>query len=135
MSRQTRSPAIHLARVYDRDATGSGARLLVDRLWPRGLSKDKLHLDEWIREAGPTTGLRKWFGHDPEKFAEFRKRFENELDANPEVVARLLAWCRKGPVTLLFAAHDEDHNNAVVLRDYLAARLGDGAGKGKGKDG
>ena len=118
-----RQHPIHLARVHDRDATGAGARLLVDRLWPRGISKESLHLDEWIRDVGPSTELRKWFDHDPARFAEFSTRYRSELDSNDEAVGKLLDWCRDGPVTLLFAAHDEDHNNAVVLRDYLKARL------------
>ena len=122
------SHEIRLIRAYDHDATSIGARLLVDRLWPRGISKEDLHLDEWIREAGPSTELRKWFGHDSDKFDEFRKRFRKELDENAEVVDALLDWCRDGPVTLLFAAHDEDCNNAVVLREYLIERLGDKPG-------
>ena len=120
---RARQYSIHLARVHDRDATSSGARLLVDRLWPRGISKESLHLDEWIRDVGPSTELRKWFDHDPARFAEFSTRYRSELDSNDEAVGKLLDWCRDGPVTLLFAAHDEDHNNAVVLRDYLKARL------------
>lgn len=118
-----RKHPIHLARVHDRDATSTGARLLVDRLWPRGISKESLHLDEWIRDIGPSTELRKWFGHDPARFAEFSARYRSELDSNDEAVDKLLDWCRDGPVTLFFAAHDEDHNNAVVLRDYIQARL------------
>lgn len=113
---------ITLARVYGA-VDVPGARLLVDRLWPRGLSKASLHLDAWLRDIAPSAELREWFGHDPAKWPEFQTRFRAELDANPEAVTEALDWCRKGPVVLLYAAHDEAHNNAVVLRDYLAARL------------
>ena len=119
---------IHLARVYDHAAAPAGARILVDRLWPRGLSKAALHLDLWLRDIAPSDDLRHWFGHEVPKWPEFRARYRAELDANPDAVAQALDWCRKGPVVLLFAAHDADHNNAVVLRDYLLERL-DGEGK------
>lgn len=113
---------IHIARVRDTAPT-TGARLLVDRLWPRGISKAVLRPDAWLRDLAPSTGLRKWFDHDPEKWDAFRSRYRAELDANPEAVAEALDWCRKGPVTLLFDAHDAQHSNAVVLRAYLQARL------------
>ncbi len=118
------TPSIAIARVYDAPAAGTDgrARLLVDRLWPRGLSKATLHLDDWIREVAPSNELRKWFGHDPVRWPEFRERYRAELDGNPGV-ARCLDWCRKGPVLLLYAAHDHEHNQAVVLAEYLAARL------------
>ncbi len=119
----SRTHAIRIARVHDDLETVSGARLLVDRVWPRGITKDQLQLDEWIRDIAPTTELRKWFGHDPEKWEEFEHRYRGELDAAPDPVGRCLEWCRKGPVTLLFAAKDRDHNQAVVLRDYLAEHL------------
>ncbi len=116
-------PAIHLARVWDEAGAMVGARLLVDRLWPRGVSRDELRLDGWLRDIAPSSALRKWFGHDPARWDEFRRRYFAELDANPETVAQLLEWCRKGPVTLLFGAKDRDHNQAVALRDYLSGRL------------
>lgn len=114
--------AIHIARVYDHPSA-EGASLLVDRLWPRGIAKADLAPDEWIRDIAPTTELRKWFGHDPAKWEEFRRRYRAELDANAEAVERCLAWCRKGSVTLLYGAKDHEHNQAVELRDYLTARL------------
>lgn len=115
--------AIHLARVWDGPGAMVGARLLVDRLWPRGVSKDKLRLDGWLRDLAPSTGLRKWYGHDPARWDEFRHRYFAELDANPEAVAQLLERCRTGPVTLIYGAKDRDRNQAVVLREYLAKRL------------
>lgn len=119
----SRSPEIRIARVHDDPESFAGARLLVDRIWPRGIAKDALQLDEWIRDVAPSTGLRKWFAHDPEKWEEFQRRYREELAAAPEAVERCLAWCRRGPVTLLFAAKDRDHNQAVVLRDYLSNHL------------
>lgn len=110
---------IRIARIHDDPATIKGARILVDRLWPRGVSKADARLDEWIREIAPSDDLRRWFGHDPAKWDEFRDRYRKELNANPDAVARLLDWCGKGAVTLLFAARDREHNQAVVLREYL----------------
>lgn len=115
---------ITLARVYDDPRqVPRGARLLVDRLWPRGIGKDDLDLDDWMKDVAPSGDLRKWFGHDPDKWAEFRRRYLAELDENVEAVERCLAWCRNGPVVLLYAAKDRDYNQAVVLRDYLRGRL------------
>lgn len=114
---------IHIARVYDKQAKITGAGLLIDRLWPRGIRKEDLDYKDWIKDAAPSTDLRKWFGHDPDKWDEFRKRYRKELEANPDGVEKLLDWCRKGAVTLLYGAHDEEHNNAVFLKDYLAEKL------------
>ncbi|RMF38257.1 MAG: DUF488 family protein [Alphaproteobacteria bacterium] len=104
-------------------APSEGARVLVDRLWPRGIAKADLALDLWARDAAPSDALRRWFGHDPGRWEDFARRYREELAANPEAVEDLLALCREGPVTLIFAARDEAHNNAVVLRDWLAERL------------
>lgn len=119
----TAGAEIQLARVSDGPEAMVGARLLVDRIWPRGIPKARLQLDDWLRDIAPSTGLRKWFGHDPARWDEFRRRYRAELDANPDAVSQALGWCRKGPVTLLFWAKDREHNQAVVLRDYLAGRL------------
>lgn len=116
---------IHIARVYDDLSAIKGARLLVDRLWPRGIRKETLALDEWLKDVAPSSDLRKWFGHDPDKWPEFRKRYREELDANTDAVERCLEWCRKGSVTLLYGAKDEAHNQAVVLRAYLREQLGE----------
>ena len=97
-----------------------GARILIDRLWPRGQSKEKLQLTAWVKDIAPSTELRKWFGHDPDKWQEFRKRYRAELDENPEAVAELQALLKDHPTaTLLFMAHDAEHCNATVLAEYL----------------
>jgi uncharacterized protein YeaO (DUF488 family) len=95
--------------------------VLVDRLWPRGISKAHARVDAWLKEVGPSTALRTWFGHDPARWAEFQRRYRRELDTTG--AARPLAdLARRGPITMLFAAKDPDHNNAVALRDYLARK-------------
>lgn len=112
-----------IKRVYDPAADCDGFRVLVDRLWPRGVSKSKAKLGLWLKAIGPSTDLRKWFGHDPARFEEFRARYIRELDGNP-AVSELASICKEHDmVTLLYAAKDPEHNQAVVLRDYLAARL------------
>jgi uncharacterized protein YeaO (DUF488 family) len=119
----TNAPDIDHARVYDDLGKTQGARLLVDRVWPRGVSKVDLDLDDWIKEVAPSTDLRKWFGHDPDRWEDFRRRYRAELDENEEAVERCLTWCRSGPIILLYGAKDRDHNQAVVLREYLRERL------------
>jgi uncharacterized protein YeaO (DUF488 family) len=114
---------ISIARVYDLDAKSDGIRLLVDRLWPRGIAKKVIDLDDWIKEVAPSNELRKWFGHDPEKWDDFRKRYRAELSENPDAVRRCLEWLRKDNVTLLYGARDKEHNQAVVLRDYLLEKI------------
>ncbi len=118
----TTAQNIDLARVYDDQGTKPGARLLVDRVWPRGIGKDVLKLDDWIKEAAPSTELRKWFGHDIDRWDDFRRRYRAELDKNEEAVERCLVWCRRGSVILLYSAKDRHHNQAVVLREYLRER-------------
>lgn len=119
----TNAPDIDHARVYDDLGKTQGARLLVDRVWPRGVSKVDLDLDDWIKEVAPSTDLRKWFGHDTDRWEDFWRRYRAELDENEEAVERCLAWCRRGPIILLYGAKDRDHNQAVVLREYLRERL------------
>jgi uncharacterized protein YeaO (DUF488 family) len=115
--------AIAIRRVYDHPAKGRGARFLVDRIWPRGIKKEGLHLDGWLKDVAPTNDLRRWFGHDTARWAEFRSRYEAELDAKPSAWQPILDAAQKGSVTLLFGARDEEHNQAVVLRDFLARKL------------
>ena len=110
---------IRLRRVYDAPGAEDGFRVLVDRLWPRGLAKEKLDCDLWLKEIAPSPGLRRWFGHVPERWEEFRRRYRAELDGQPERVAQLRKQAEKTPLTLLFAARDERHNQAVVLKEYL----------------
>jgi len=112
---------IAVKRVYEPPAKADGQRVLVDRLWPRGVSKKNAELAVWLKEIAPSDALRKWFGHEPERWAEFQKRYRAELDANSEAVAELRSLLREGKVTLLYGAHDEAHNNAVALADYLQA--------------
>jgi uncharacterized protein YeaO (DUF488 family) len=115
--------SIEIKRVYEAPSDDDGARVLVDRLWPRGLSKDKAHVDLWLKDAAPSNELRRWFGHDPERWPEFRERYQAELAADGaalDEIRRLEA--ERGRVTLCYAAHDEAHNNAVVLRELLSAK-------------
>jgi uncharacterized protein YeaO (DUF488 family) len=112
---------IQLERVYAAKAKASGKRILVDRIWPRGVRKDALKLDLWLRELAPSNELRKWFGHDPRRWEEFKRRYHSELrrPERQELLHELLALVRKGPVTLLYGARDEEHNEAVALREFL----------------
>lgn len=112
--------SVTIKRVYDQPSTDDGYRVLVDRLWPRGVSKASAHLDEWDKDVAPSTELRTWFGHDPAKFEEFRARYLAELHDNPGV-QRLRDLVAERHVTLLYSAHDAEHNQAVVLRDALSS--------------
>jgi uncharacterized protein YeaO (DUF488 family) len=114
---------LKLKRAYDPPARDDGRRYLVERLWPRGITKAALPLDGWLKDAGPSTELRKWFGHDPEKWSEFRVKYFRELDSRPEAWLPLLAAARRGTVTLVYSSHDTTHNNAVALAEYLTAKL------------
>lgn len=114
---------IQIKRIYLKPQAKDGKRFLVDRLWPRGINKKEARLSGWVRDVAPSPGLRKWFGHDPEKWKEFQRRYERELTVHPEVLAPLWEAARRGTLTLLFAAKDLEHNNAVVLQRYLKARL------------
>lgn len=120
MTRKIAAANIKLKRAYDPPAAADGTRILVDRLWPRGVKKANAAIDEWMKDLAPSTALRKWFGHDPARWPEFRRRYLKELDQHSEQLDRLRALARQGPVTLVYAAHDEAHNDAVVLRDFLA---------------
>ena len=115
---------IKLKRVYEPAAPGDGRRFLVDGIWPRGVRKEALNIEAWLKEAGPRTELRKWFGHDPSSWTEFRQRYYRELEAHPEVLEPLLEAARQGDVTLVYSARDEQHNQAVVIRDVLQSRMG-----------
>ena len=112
---------IAIKRVYAAPERTDGTRVLIDRIWPRGLTKEKAALDLWLKDVAPSTDLRKWFGHDPARWDAFRRRYRDELDAMPDAVARLRDLAKQGKLTLLYGAHDEAHNNAVVLAAYLRA--------------
>src|SRR5690606_1757909 len=114
---------IHIKRAYEEAAPEDGRRFLVDRLWPRGIKKEALPLDGWLKEVAPSDELRRWFGHEPERWAEFQRRYAAELDAQPESWQPLLEAARQGDVTLVYAARDEEHNNAAALRSYLEKKL------------
>jgi uncharacterized protein YeaO (DUF488 family) len=118
---------ITLTRVYDHENAGVRPRFLVERLWPRGVRRADLQLDEWFKDVGPSTELRRWFGHEPEKWDEFRRRYFAELDRHPEAWEPLRDAANAGDITLLYSSHDADHNNVVALREYLMARLTKGA--------
>jgi uncharacterized protein YeaO (DUF488 family) len=112
---------IKLKRVYDPKRADDGVCYLVERLWPRGIKKTSLHLDGWLKDAAPSTGLRKWFSHVPKKWNEFRRRYFAELDSATEAWEPIRLAARKGTVTLLYSSHDTEHNNAVALREYIAS--------------
>jgi uncharacterized protein YeaO (DUF488 family) len=113
---------LHIKRIYDAPEASDGWRVLVDRLWPRGVSKEEAALDDWLKNIAPSTELREWFGHDPEKFAEFRTKYKHELAHNSEVEA-ILQHAKKETVTLLYAAKDSKINHATVLQKYLEDHL------------
>lgn len=114
---------VEAKRIYDKPAASDGRRVLVDRLWPRGVSKERAKIDEWERELAPSPELRHWFSHRPERFAEFRLDYIDELRRQRARLKRLRASARDGTVTLLYAARDPDHNNAVVLAEVLRRGL------------
>jgi uncharacterized protein YeaO (DUF488 family) len=113
---------IKLKRAYSPSSARDGTRILIDRLWPRGVRKSDLAIDRWIKGIAPSTALRKWFGHDPERWREFRRRYAAEIHNHADPLAELRAAARRGPITLVFSARDELHNDAVVLRDVLLGR-------------
>ena len=113
---------IRLKRAYQPAEEADGTRVLVDRLWPRGVTKAEAAIDHWFRDLGPSTELRKWFGHDPALFAEFRRRYTAELKRQRELLDELLRIAAHGRLTLVYAAHDEKHNDAVVLKGVLLDR-------------
>lgn len=110
---------VKLKRAYEPPAVDDGARILIDRLWPRGVKKANAAIDEWMREIAPSTELRKWFGHDPKRWPEFQHRYESEIRQHPEQFERLRALARRRRITLVFSARDQAHNDAVVLKDLL----------------
>jgi uncharacterized protein YeaO (DUF488 family) len=114
---------IRVKRAYESAARGDGKRFLVDRLWPRGVTKEALRLEAWLKDVAPSDDLRKWFGHQPDKWDEFRRRYFAGLDAEPEAWQPILKAARRGNVTLLYGARDVEHNNAVALKEYLENQM------------
>ena len=117
-----KQPKIIIRRIYEPVLPDDGMRVLVDRLWPRGITRESAKIDFWMREIGPSNALRQWFGHDQQRWEDFRTRYRAELEANREPFERLKTLCDTGPVTLLFAARDIEHNNAVVLAELLTEK-------------
>lgn len=110
---------ITLKRVYEEASSKDGQRVLVERLWPRGVTKEKAAIDLWLKDIAPSTELRKWYNHDLEKWDEFRKRYDRELENNESALATMKELMAKGPVTFVYASHDQQHNSALVLKEYL----------------
>ncbi len=113
---------IRTKRAYRAARVSDGQRILVDRIWPRGLAKDRMRISLWMKDLAPSDDLRRWFGHDPAKWPEFQRRYEAELDANSDAVADLMARAETGPVTLIYGAKDEAFNNAAALQAYLVKK-------------
>jgi uncharacterized protein YeaO (DUF488 family) len=114
---------IEIKRAYAPVAASDGVRILVDRLWPRGKKETELHLDAWLKDIAPSSSLRKWFSHDPEKWKEFQTKYMHELEENPESWELLLELLKKEKVTLIYSAQDEEHNNALCLKHFLEKKL------------
>jgi len=115
------SMKLKIKRVYDKPAEEDGTRILVDRLWPRGLTKQKAKVDVWLKDIAPSTELRKWFAHDPEKWKEFIKKYKKELHENKEQAAILKEYLKQGTVTLVYGARDEVHNEALVIKEVFSS--------------
>ncbi len=113
---------IRLKRAYEEPGENDGTRVLVDRIWPRGVSKERLKLAVWVKEIAPSPELRQWFGHEPERWDEFKRRYFAELDGRKEQIEELLSGVGQGRLTLVYAARDQRHNNAVALKEYLESR-------------
>jgi uncharacterized protein YeaO (DUF488 family) len=122
MSKKIAAANIKLKRAYVSAGSGDGTRILIDRLWPRGVKKADAAIDLWAKDIAPSTALRRWFGHDPARWQDFRRRYSDEIHRRRDRLDELRTLARKGRITLVFAAHDELHNDAIVLRDILLGR-------------
>ncbi len=111
---------VKIKRIYEPASPDDGKRIYIDRLWPRGMKKEEVKIDEWLKEISPSDDLRKWFGHDPSKYAEFKRRYKKELDKRKETLERLRKEAKRETVTLLFSAKDVEHNNATVMQEVLS---------------
>jgi uncharacterized protein YeaO (DUF488 family) len=119
MKRKVPASNVKLKRAYEPPATDDGTRILIDRLWPRGITKERAAIDRWMKDISPSTELRKWFGHDPARWEEFRRRYAREVRQNADLLDQLRALARQGQITLVYSAHDEKHNDAVELRELI----------------
>lgn len=122
---------VRIKRIYSPPSADDGTRILVDRLWPRGVQKERAAVDQWDKDIAPSSALRNWFGHDPARWRGFYERYADEIQAHPNRVSELRALAKTGRITLLFAAHDQQHNHAIVLRDRLLGRHATGNGSHK----
>ncbi len=114
---------VKIKRVYDPPSRDDGKRILIDRLWPRGLKKEDAHIDEWVKEVAPSIELRKWFGHDPSKWGNFKRRFFSELSEKQGIVGGIVSEAHRGTITLLFGSKEKHFNNAVALKEYIETRM------------
>lgn len=114
---------LKIKRVYEDPEKSDGTRFLVQRLWPRGMKKEELHMEAWLKDVAPSSALRRWFGHDPAKWDEFQKRYRAELESHPEAWQPILEALKRGHVTLFYSARDVEHNNALVLQSFLEEKL------------
>jgi uncharacterized protein YeaO (DUF488 family) len=122
MKRKIPTANVKLKRAYEPPAAGDGTRILVDRLWPRGITKERAAIDQWLKDISPSTELRKWFGHDPARWDEFRRRYAKEVRQKTYLLDQLRSLARQGPITLVYSAHDERHNDAVELRELILGK-------------
>ena len=113
---------VKLKRAYEPPTADDGTRILIDRLWPRGVTKERAAIDQWMKDISPSTELRKWFGHDPARWDEFRRRYSEEVHQHAELLDQLRSLAREGPITLVYSAHDEKHNDAVELRELILGK-------------
>ena len=119
MKKKVSAGNVKLKRAYEPPAADDGTRILIDRLWPRGVTKERAAIDQWMKDISPSTELRKWFGHDPARWDEFRRRYAKEVHQHAELLDQLRSLAREGPITLVYSAHDEKHNDAVELRELI----------------
>ena len=117
--KSVKTEEIQLKRAYDKPSSGNGYRILVDRIWPRGVSKDELEIDEWLKDIAPSTELRKWFNHDPVKWDDFKKRYFKELKQKKELTEKIIEKMKNHNITFVYSAKDREHNNAVALKEYI----------------
>jgi uncharacterized protein YeaO (DUF488 family) len=122
MQRKIQATNVRLKRAYEPPAADDGTRILIDRLWPRGITKERAAIDQWLKDISPSTELRKWFGHDPARWDEFRRRYAQEVHKNSDFLDQLRSLARQGAITLVYSADDEKHNDAVELRELILKR-------------